>query len=122
MRVFCTATELNTHKQSPCEQSSVKQNDPIMIQSVVANSEIKSRINQSITMDAIAHSSHSEFVSVTSQMDRLNASFSRQKEVNRSPFECEICGRVFNKKYNMIKHKIIHTDERPFECFLCHKM
>lgn len=39
-----------------------------------------------------------------------------------SPFEYEICGRLFNKKYDMTNHLITHSKARPFECWLCHKM
>lgn len=36
-------------------------------------------------------------------------------------FKCDICGRVFNNNDNMKQHRKTHSDERPFECWLCHK-
>ena len=36
-------------------------------------------------------------------------------------FECQECGKCFSMKSNLIGHKAIHTDERPFHCESCDK-
>ena len=32
---------------------------------------------------------------------------------------CEVCARVFKKRHDLIKHRYIHTGEKPFACHLC---
>ncbi|XP_065218617.1 zinc finger protein 91-like isoform X1 [Planococcus citri] len=34
-------------------------------------------------------------------------------------FECAICGKMFNHKYNMIAHLRIHSGGKPFRCQTC---
>lgn len=34
-------------------------------------------------------------------------------------YTCEVCGRVFNRKYNWKQHKLVHTDEKNFACHVC---
>merc|ERR1711874_877419 len=42
----------------------------------------------------------------------------RAKEVCRHL--CVECGKGFPHKYSLKKHMMIHTDERPIECPVCH--
>lgn len=32
---------------------------------------------------------------------------------------CNICGKLFNRAYNLKKHLLTHTGERPFTCMFC---
>eukprot|EP01083_Nonionella_stella_P039588 107654_1 len=41
--------------------------------------------------------------------------------INPNPLECDVCGKVFATKYNVVLHKTVHTDERPFSCEYCDK-
>lgn len=34
---------------------------------------------------------------------------------------CEICGKVFNKPYNLKSHMRSHSTEKPFSCSVCNK-
>ena len=35
--------------------------------------------------------------------------------------ECDICGKAFAKPCQVMRHKRIHTGERPFKCETCNK-
>lgn len=35
--------------------------------------------------------------------------------------KCEICDRIFTQEYVLRVHRASHSNERPFECWLCHK-
>lgn len=38
-----------------------------------------------------------------------------------SRIECDICGGLFNNRSNLETHRITHTVEHSFECWLCHE-
>lgn len=105
--LFCTVTELNAHKQMPCEAPASNQN--ISVTQEYRNNQLN--INESFS-----HGLHPEFDAMASQTHE------RMPKKAISQFECQICGRIFNKKYNMMKHQLIHSDSFPFECWACHKM
>ncbi|XP_034340659.1 zinc finger protein 92 homolog [Arvicanthis niloticus] len=35
---------------------------------------------------------------------------------------CQQCGKSFSRRFNLIKHRIIHSGEKPFECSECGKL
>lgn len=131
-RPFCTWTELKEHKQSPCEPPAIDQNNSMMPVLNAANPE-KIELNELTT-----ESNRSGIMSGrSSQMEyRINqpiamttmspgtqfSSIVHRKHRNNSTFKCDECGRLFVNKKTLSLHRIIHTDERPFECWLCHKM
>ncbi|XP_037927365.1 zinc finger and BTB domain-containing protein 41-like isoform X2 [Teleopsis dalmanni] len=45
--------------------------------------------------------------------------YEEQKE--RTYFECFLCGKKVQSSYNLRRHMMIHTGERPFGCDMCEK-
>lgn len=43
------------------------------------------------------------------------------KKSRKKRHSCQVCGKVFNKKHELRKHWIVHSDERSFVCKLCFK-
>ena len=39
----------------------------------------------------------------------------------RAQHECDVCGKVFDRRSNLDIHMRTHTNERPYECDVCDK-
>lgn len=40
----------------------------------------------------------------------------------QSNYECHVCGETFRHKTKLYEHRsLFHSNDRPFECWLCHK-
>ena len=35
--------------------------------------------------------------------------------------QCNICGKIFNDKRNLVSHEKFHTNVKPFQCNFCDK-
>lgn len=46
---------------------------------------------------------------------------SMRKKTEKGPFVCEKCGRMCANKSNLNAHRAMHNDNKPYECWLCHK-
>lgn len=49
---------------------------------------------------------------------------SNEMEVNERGvmlYKCRVCGKCDQRRWNFLQHMRTHSDERPFECPLCHK-
>lgn len=42
-------------------------------------------------------------------------------EFGKTAYKCRDCGRCFEQRGHFFEHKLIHSNERAFECSLCHK-
>ena len=47
----------------------------------------------------------------------------KRTQSNSLPFTCEICGRIFSRRDNLERHKLVHQEVRinPFNCGVCGK-
>ena len=40
---------------------------------------------------------------------------------NEKPYECDVCEKRFTQSSSLIRHKRTHTNEKPYECHVCEK-
>ena len=43
-------------------------------------------------------------------------------EFRKKGFKCDVCGKGFYKKQNLVFHLQMHTGKKQFECKTCHKI
>ena len=45
----------------------------------------------------------------------------KDKNIKKNIFECMICNKIFNRKYNLKRHYLVHTKKYPYKCDKCGK-
>ena len=70
-----------------------------------------------IPVAELAADSASASTAVAPRSSQVNQSFKRQK--TKQGYECEHCGKKFNKKWNWQSHLATHGGEQTFTCRLC---
>lgn len=51
----------------------------------------------------------------------MQCEFTQTGDVKERLHMCEICGMRFGLLENLNRHRMIHTDQRPFPCTYCEK-
>ncbi|XP_005108373.1 uncharacterized protein LOC101848073 [Aplysia californica] len=49
----------------------------------------------------------------------FNSKTQQQDGLQPSEFPCNLCNKVFQKKYLLVRHMNVHSQERPFSCDVC---
>lgn len=71
-------------------------------------------------------SPQNDFNPASSPEDRKNANETEsndtvKKNIGGTQHKCLVCGKCFKKRWIFADHMRTHSDERPFECSLCHR-
>ncbi|KAJ3589325.1 hypothetical protein NHX12_010170 [Muraenolepis orangiensis] len=69
---------------------------------------------------ASVSSGSSSSVMSPSSMGNINSAKKPSKPVKKN-HGCEMCGKAFRDVYHLNRHKLSHSDEKPFECPICHQ-
>lgn len=68
------------------------------------------------------HSFEAETTNFDGGIDAFDEKQEEDEKANASSeksYTCEICSKVFNRKYNWRQHKLVHSDEKNFKCHVC---
>lgn len=52
-------------------------------------------------------------------VDEIHNEHERTDANSENKYTCNICSKVFNRKYNWKQHKLVHSDEKNFKCTVC---
>lgn len=52
---------------------------------------------------------------------KASATLQTNESVSSDPHQCDVCSKVFTRVTHLKRHKLTHSDERPFVCDICDK-
>lgn len=55
----------------------------------------------------------------TDVFDEMLGEHERTDASSERKYKCEICSKVFNRKYNWKQHQLVHSDKKNFQCPKC---
>lgn len=99
----------------------------------VAETELKSESDHSCAdiedstfqIDSELTSTHAFAAETTNSDDGIENSDEKREDLeganarSEKLYTCEICSKIFKRKYNWQQHKLVHTDEKNFKCHVC---
>lgn len=106
--------ELNAHIKSECDRRTLDQNNSISHLNVdPLKIEHNEPAAESIPISVLPHSSRSL------AKKRAKIELNGGGDVHH---KCHECGKILAHKSTLREHQLAaHSNERPFECMLCHK-
>lgn len=51
--------------------------------------------------------------------DEMHDEHNQTDSNSKRKYTCEVCAKVFNRKYNWKQHKLVHSDVKNFACHIC---
>lgn len=74
-------------------------------------------------IDFDANSAHSFDASLSpNELDIFDETHDEHNKTDSNlekKYACEVCAKVFNRKYNWKQHKLVHSDVKNFACHIC---
>lgn len=131
---FCTATELNAHrKQQGCEgliELSLNILDTKVILVEVDSEQYDMAATSKEPSDHLQIAPKFDDNNRPMQFGNSDAtvetnviqSYKNEELTKSHRHVCKKCGQHFTQRRSLLQHGTIHTNERPFECWLCHKL
>lgn len=71
------------------------------------------KINEDDELNEIPNESNSDEKNDAAEHSSLN--------MQDLQYACNVCGRRFRLKCTLTAHRTIHSNDRPFECWMCHR-
>uniref|UniRef100_W8C0Y6 Transcription factor E4F1 n=1 Tax=Ceratitis capitata TaxID=7213 RepID=W8C0Y6_CERCA len=93
------------------------ENDVIANANEISRSEANNSSNEIVVLNS--DDENVEFVDEQDKRLELRWEDLVRREKGRQFFECYLCGKKVQSSYNLRRHMMIHTGERPFACDMC---